>query len=628
MTKEAEANCPLPSCDRVKRAELPDGAALVSDDVRERIIPGAPPCHDGDEESPDVWGFRDSGFTTGPNGQVMLAGSRYALSGTELPDLLPWVRGVLGVDFDLEDTHDSAYPPEVPPPLENGAFLEEARSILHQGGLSADDEIRLRHGHGHTLDEMYAIKYGMLERVPDLVVYPSEESQVVALIAAAVRHDVCLVPFGGGTNVTDAVRCPTAEQRMIVSMDMRRLNRILWIDPTNLMACIQAGAVGRHIEEQLAEHGFTLGHEPDSIEFSTLGGWIATHASGMKKNRYGNIEDIVLDVHMATAHGELSRSAVAPRESVGLDVRRWVFGSEGNLGIITHAVVKIFPLPEVQRYDSLLFPDFAQGVSFMYDLMRETNPPASVRLADNLQFQLSQTLKAKAQGLKALKRQAEKFVVIKLRSFKPERMVACTLLYEGSRSDVAGQEAAVQRIARRYGGLRAGAENGRRGYQLTFGIAYIRDFMMLHYILAESFETSVPWSQALSLCDNVKRRIEQEYASRGLPGKPFISARMTQVYQTGVCIYFYFAFYHKGLENPRQVFAELEHIARDEILRSGGSLSHHHGIGKHRRNFLPQIMSATALEWSAEVKRAIDPSNVFGAGNQKPETDSSVRSLV
>jgi alkyldihydroxyacetonephosphate synthase len=608
-----------------RRAALPDGSSLASDDVHDRIIPGDPPHHDGDEESLDAWGFRDSAFTVRPNDQVVLTGSRYPLSGAKLPELLPWIRNIFGIDVDPEDTHDSAYPPEVPPPRENRAFLKEARSILPEGGLSADTEIRLRHGHGHTLEEMYTIKYKKLDRVPDLVVYPSEESQVAALVAAAVRHDVCLIPYGGGTNVTDAVRCPTEEQRMIVSVDLSRLNRILWIDPTNLMACIQAGATGRLIEEQLAQHGFILGHEPDSIEFSTLGGWIATHASGMKKNRYGNIEDLVLDVHVVTARGELSRSAVAPRESIGFDARRWVFGSEGNLGIITHAVVKIFPLPEVQRYDSLLFPSFEQGVSFMYDLTRQATPPASVRLVDNLQFQLSQTLKPKAEGLQALKRRAEKFFVTKLRGFDPAHMVACTLVYEGDRGEVEGQEAAVRRIARRYGGMRAGAKNGRRGYQLTFGIAYMRDFMMKHYILGESLETSVPWSQTLSLCENVKRRLEEEYARRALPGKPFVSSRVTQVYQTGVCIYFYFAFYHKGVERPSQVFTELERIARDEILRSGGSLSHHHGVGKLRRSFLPRIMSATALEWSAEVKRAIDPTNIFGAGNQMLEADPAVR---
>ncbi len=602
------------------------GRRPLSNGADDRIIPGDPPHHEGDEESLDVWGFRDSGFVVTPKDDVMLSGSRYPLSGAELPELLPWVCGILGVDLDIADTHDSVYPPRIPPPNHNSAFLQEAQNILPEGDISTDGEIRLRHGHGHTLDEMYSIKYTQLERVPDLVVYPSEESQVAALVEAAVRHDVCVIPYGGGTNVTDSVRCPAEESRMIVSVDLCKLNRILWIDTENQMACIQAGAVGRHIEEQLGQHGFTMGHEPDSIEFSTLGGWVATHASGMKKNTYGNIEDIVLDVHMVTARGELSRSSVVPRESIGFDAKRCVFGSEGNLGIITHAVVKVFPLPAVQRYDSFLFPSFEHGAAFMYDLTREATPPASVRLADNLQFQLAQTLKPKATGLSALKHSAQKLFVTKVRGFVPATMVACTFLYEGDRKTVDGQEAAVNRIARRHGGMQAGAENGKRGYQLTFGIAYIRDFMMRHYILGESFETSVPWSQSLALCDNVKKRLKEEYAKRGLPGEPFVSCRLTQVYQTGVCIYFYFAFYHKGVERPNDVFAELEHIARDEILRSGGSLSHHHGVGKHRRNFLPQIMSDAALAWTASVKQAIDPGNTFGANNQKPDAEAAVPS--
>jgi alkyldihydroxyacetonephosphate synthase len=126
---------------------------------------------------------------------------------------------------------------------------------------------------------------------------------VAALVDAAAEHGVVLVPYGGGTNVTEALRCLPDEERPIVAVDMGRMNRIEWIDPVNRMACIQAGAAGRHIQAQLAEHGFTMGHEPDSVEFSTLGGWIATNASGMKKNRYGNIEDLVLDVTVATPSG-------------------------------------------------------------------------------------------------------------------------------------------------------------------------------------------------------------------------------------------------------------------------------------------------------------------------------------
>jgi alkyldihydroxyacetonephosphate synthase len=591
-------------------------AGLGLKNTGSRIIPEHSPRLPGDAESLDVWGFRDSGFRVLPNGSVTLTGSRYALSGAELPDLLPWMRKIFGVDLPIHETHDSAYPPEIPPPRENPGFLREVGVLLPEHAVSTDPEIRLRHGHGHTLEEMYAIKYGRLVRVPDLVVLPETEEQVGALVAAAVRHDVCLVPYGGGTNVTDALRCPPDEDRPIVSVDLSRLDKILWIDPVNLMACIQAGAVGRRIQVQLAKHGFTMGHEPDSVEFSTLGGWIATFASGMKKNRYGNIEDVVLDVHAVTPRGVIARDAVAPRESVGVDPRRWLFGSEGTLGIITRAVVKIFPLPEVQRYDALLFPTFEEGVGFLFDLTREAVPPASVRLVDNVQFQLSQTLKPKPSPLQTLKRRVERLVVTGLKGFDPTQMVACTLVYEGSRREVRAQEESVRQLARRHGGMRAGAENGKRGYQLTFGIAYIRDFAMRHYVLGESFETSVPWSGVLELCDNVKRRLIDECSGRGVPGKPFVTARVTQVYQTGVCVYFYFAFYHKEMPHPMETYAELERCARDEILLSGGSLSHHHGVGKLRRGFLPRILTPVALEWAAEVKRAVDPANVFGIANQ------------
>jgi alkyldihydroxyacetonephosphate synthase len=597
---------------------------MAARDAEGRILPGERPKRSGDEESPDVWGFRDSAFTLRPDGSVLLTGSRYPVSGLELPDLMPWMRRVLGVELPPSDTHESHYPPEIAPPRLNPGLLRELAELLPEDALSDDPEVRLRHGHGHTVEEMYLLKYGRIDRVPDLVVYPESEAQVAALVAAAARHDACLIPYGGGTNVTDALRCPADEDRTIVVVDLSRMDRILWIDPVNLMARIEAGAVGRHLQAQLAEYGFTLGHEPDSVEFSTLGGWIATHASGMKKNRYGNIEDLVLDLTVVTPLGTVTRPAVAPRESVGLDPRRWMLGSEGTLGIITSAVVKLFPLPEVQRYDAALFPDFEAGVAFLHDLTREAIP-ASVRLVDNLQFQLSRTLRPRATGWPALKRKLEKLLVTRIRGFDPERMVACTLVYEGSATEVKAQERAVRRLARRHGGMRAGSENGRRGYQLTFGIAYLRDFVMRYWILGESFETSVPWSRVLTLCENVKRRLAAECAARGVPGRPFVTARVTQVYHTGVCVYFYFGFYHKGLAQPVEAFAELERAARDEILRSGGSLSHHHGVGKLRRGFLPRIFSPAALAWSNEVKRAVDPGNLFGVANQMLGVESAGR---
>jgi alkyldihydroxyacetonephosphate synthase len=581
------------------------------------IIPQPPPAPGADEtESLDVWGFRDTRFDINENERVIIRGSRYELSGKELPRLLPWIRETLKIDLDPKDVHRPSYPTTIPDSQMTPEFRSAIEAFLSPAQIERGGEIRMRHGHGHTQEEMFAIKYGQLGRIPDVVVFPETDQQVASLIDAAKNHGVTLIPYGGGTNVTDALRCHAYEKRSIVSVDMSRMNRVLWIDKKNQMACIQAGAVGRHIMAELKKYGVTMGHEPDSVEFSTLGGWIATNASGMKKNRYGNIEDIVLDVTVATAAGTLERASAAPREAIGLDLRRLMFGSEGTLGIVTSAVVKIFPLPEVQEYGSVLFPTFEDGFTFMYELTREGVPPASVRLVDNLQFQFGLALKPASRGMGAWKSKLEKLFVTKIKGFEPFKMVACTLVFEGTRQEVSQQQHELYRIATRHHGMKAGAENGRRGYQLTYSIAYIRDFLMNYYIIAESFETSVAWTDALKLCENVKRRLSDEYAQRGLPGKPFVTSRITQLYRTGVAVYFYFGFYYKGIPNPQNVYLDLENIARDEILNSGGSLSHHHGVGKLRRAFLPRIMSPTALEWKRELKKSLDPRDIFGAGNQ------------
>ena len=583
-----------------------------------RIVPEPAEVGPDEVESPDTWGFRDTRFVARPDGVVVMEGDRYELSGQELPDLLPWAQETFHPDFSPDNLNPPSYPPDVPAPRRHDGFLDELRKSFDEGQLSEDAELRLRHGHGHTQEEMYAIKYGRLERVPDLVVFPTGEEQVERLVEAALRHGVVLIPYGGGTNVTDALRCRETEARTIVSVDTGRMNRIRWIDPVNQTACIEAGAVGRHINQVLARHGYTIGHEPDSVEFSTLGGWIATHASGMKKNRYGNIEDLLLDVRVVTPQGVLERPTAAPRESVGAaDARRFVLGSEGCLGIITSATVKIFPLPEARMYGSIVFPDFESGTRFLYELQRAGNVPASVRLVDNMQFQLSQMLKPRPRGAKKLKSALQKLFVTRVKGFDVRSMVACTLVYEGARDEVRAQQKQAHAIARRHGGLPGGSENGKRGYALTFSIAYLRDWILNHFLIAESFETSAPWSRVPDLCENVKRRLREEHAKRGLPGKPYITCRITQLYEAGAAVYFYFAFYFKGVAgDPSRLYAEIEHAARDEVLRQGGSLSHHHGIGKIRQDFVPRIASPGTRAFALRVKEAVDPTNVFAAGNQ------------
>lgn len=578
--------------------------------------PPRPPARRDEGEAADGWGFADTRFVVRPDGVTVLTGDRYNISGVELPELMPWFARKLQAPLGPDNRNQPHYPPEIPAPRRDAAFTAALREVFAEEQLSDDAQVRLRRGHGHTGAEIWAIRYRKLERVPDLVVFPTGHEQVVRLVELAAQHQVCVIPFGGGTNVTEALRISVDEERLVVAVDMRRMNRLLWIDPVNRMACIEAGATGRHIVEALAAHGMMMGHEPDSLEFSTLGGWIATNASGMKKNRYGNIEDLVLDLQMVTARGVVARPQALPRESVGLNPKQVMFGSEGNFGIITAATVKLFPLPEVQRYGSVLFPELSAGLAFLYDLQQAGAVPASVRVMDNTQFHFGQALKPAKKGLAAkAKSELEKLVVTKWKGFHPEKLAVATIVFEGSREEVEFQERVLSRIAKQHGGMKGGAANGERGYQLTFGIAYIRDLTFEHWAIAESFETSVPWSRAMELYDRVKARVEREHAARGLPGKVFFTGRITQVYATGVAMYFYLGFYAKGVPDPVAAYTELEHAAREEILAAGGSLSHHHGVGKLRQDFLDDVYSPGARAVTREVKAALDPDNIFGASN-------------
>jgi alkyldihydroxyacetonephosphate synthase len=333
------------------------------------------------------WGFKDTRFILQPDRSVTVTGSRYAISGTEMPDFIPFVEEMLGVTIDPNDLKPEVSNKPVPPPIMNDSFYRAVQNNFPDSQYSQENLDRLLHSHGQTtVDEVYQVLYNRIERVADLVFYPESDEDVSKLIKLAAEHDVCLVPFGGGTSVSCALKLPDNETRMIVVVDMRRMNQILWLDRENYRASIQAGITGKQLEEELEKAGFTSGHEPDSLELSTLGGWIATNASGMKKNRYGNIEDIVENFTLITPKGLVEQKVTMPRISIGMQPNKLLFGNEGNLGIITKAEIRIHKRPEAKKYGSVVFPTFEKGTAFLYDLTRSGTLPASVRLVDNFQF--------------------------------------------------------------------------------------------------------------------------------------------------------------------------------------------------------------------------------------------------
>ena len=534
-----------------------------------------------------------------------------------MPFLVDFVEDVLGIAIRREDSYAEREDVEAPRPNLDAAFGNAVKERFRDGQVSFDSKTRLVHSHGQlSVEEVYRVMYGdSLPRLVDMVFYPKEESEVKDIIDLANAHNVCLVPYGGGTNVSGALACPPDERRTIVSVDMRRMDRVLWIDEDNLQACVESGISGKGMEQALGERGYTSGHDPDSVEFSTMGGWISTNASGMKKNRYGNIEDIVLEATLVTPTGEIATRGVTPRNSTGVQPRGLLFGSEGNFGIITTAVIKIHPIPEVRRYGALVFPAFEKGVAYLKALRQTGMLPASIRLVNNNEFRFGQALKPEPASLKGVKERIQKFVLLKVLGFDPMKMAACTIVMEGTHDEVSQQERTIFSLAKEYGAKSAGASNGKRGYSLTFGIAYIRDFLNQYGILGETFETSVPWDRIHQVCDAVSEELLAQAARHEVPGKPYLSYRVTQTYHTGVCIYFTMGICGKGLERPGRTFHAIEHRLRQVILDNGGSLSHHHGIGKVRREFLPQIQTDNSIQVMRQAKNAMDPNNIFGIRN-------------
>ena len=252
-----------------------------------------------------------------------MTGTRYPLCGYRMPYFLPFVEEVIDLPIRPEDMGQEVEHGDLPEPVANDGFLNAVREVLNENQVSQEDAERLVHSHGQlSVDEVYQILYHRPpERLVDVVLFPEEDADVQTIIQLANDHNVVLVPYGGGTNVSGALAISTSETRMVASVDMRRMNRIVQLDEENFQACVQAGISGTQLENALNERGYTSGHDPDSLEFSTLGGWIATNASGMKKNRYGNIEDIVIEATLVTPTGEVETHHATPRNSTGVQPR-------------------------------------------------------------------------------------------------------------------------------------------------------------------------------------------------------------------------------------------------------------------------------------------------------------------
>lgn len=564
------------------------------------------------------WGYTDTYVALSNSTMIRLQGSRYTLSGVDMCHWHEFMQTIPGIEFTFTSPAQTTL--VVPAQRKyNVRFIDDIRREAPEVEIASCPKERLFHGHGHTCQEIFHLRFGSLSRLPDVVLYPKGHNDVQVIVNCAAKHNVCLIPFGGGTSVTLGLTVPEKEERMVATVSLGFMQKILHLDRDALLVSVEAGAVGGILESQLRRLGVTLGHEPDSLEFSTVGGWVATRASGMKKNMYGNIEDLVVNVVVVTSQGTFNQRTSAPRVSCGPSLQQLILGSEGTLGIITQVLLSVRLAPECKVYGCLAFPTFEAGVHFMREVALRKIQPASVRLLDRTQTQCGSLFMTSPPGGPSVKEllvnKLKHFYLNKVKGWREEDLCGCTLLFEGTAAEVATQQQRIYQLAKMYGGLPAGSKNGERGYQMTFMIAYLRDFIMEHHWIFESFEASMAWPVVIICCERVKQNIHKDCKRLGIKYPPIIMVRLTQVYDGGAVLYFYFGFNWAGLADPVKIYGEVEHNAREVILKCGGAISHHHGVGKLRKEFMAKAVGETGIKMLQTAKNALDPQNIFGNGN-------------
>ncbi|MBU2549608.1 MAG: FAD-dependent oxidoreductase [Proteobacteria bacterium] len=497
-------------------------------------------------------------------------------------------------------------PADMPPEL-TAALVR----IVGTGNVRADRRTRVLHAVGRGYRDLIRLRLGQVPSPPDAVVYPENHEQVLGILDVARTFQAAVVPFGGGSSVVGGVELPETV-RPNICLDLTRMNRLLSLSPRNLTARFQAGIAGPDLEAALNRDGFTLGHFPQSFEFSTLGGWIATRGAGQKSARYGKIEDMVLSLRAAFPGGELNTPAT-PAAAAGGDLAALLIGSEGSLAVITEAEVKIRPLPEAEWFDSWLFPVFEAGLEAVRKLAATGEPPATLRLSDLLE---TQALFSEAARQKTSSAQRFFFEQIVPRYLGWRGLFldkACLALAggEGSPRQIRRERREAGRIFRAHGGVRVGSAPARTWHETRYTSPYLRDVMIDGGLLIETLETACLWESLPDLYARVGKVLRDALDWEGATG--LVMAHLSHVYPEGGNLYFtFFAPRIEGHEEAQWLRAK--QAATRTIVENGGALSHHHGVGRDHKPWFDRYWGRDLADLFRSAKTRLDPQGLLNPG--------------
>jgi alkyldihydroxyacetonephosphate synthase len=488
-------------------------------------------------------------------------------------------------------------------PSTSEAALAALRAIVGAEHVRDGHGERVLHAAGKGYPDLVRLRAGEPEGAPDAVVYPGTHEQLRALLELCARSSLAVVPFGGGTSVVGGLAPLRGEHSAVLALDMGRMADVLELDGQSATVTVQAGIRAPALERHLAARGLTLGHFPQSYEYVSLGGCAATRSAGQASTGYGAIDKLVLGLRMAAPASEIDLPPL-PASAAGPGLRQLLVGSEGTLGVISELSLRVRPAPVERIYEGVFFEDFDVGGQALRMLAREHALPDVARLSDEQETRMSLAL-AGAGGLKGRLGRA----YLQLRGYRGGCLAI--LGFEGAGEELASRRKRALALVRDGGGLAVGRSPGEAWLHGRFTAPYLRDELLTHGVMVETLETAAQWSQLPRLHRSVGAAIAGALRACGTPG--LVMCHISHIYETGASLYFTLIAPQRQDDEIGQ-WRTVKQAAGDAIVAGGGTITHHHAVGRDHARWMPAEVGEAGLAALRALKAELDPAGIMNPG--------------
>jgi alkyldihydroxyacetonephosphate synthase len=488
---------------------------------------------------------------------------------------------------------------ELPPAQELPRAVVDA---VGEENVFAGAEDRLRHATGRGYVDLARLRLGALEEAPDAVLVPQDAAAVRRAVDACAAAGVAIVPFGGGTSVVGGVEPRRGSCERLVSLDLSAL-RDVEVDERSLTARLGAGLRGPEAEAELGRRGVTLGHFPQSFEYATIGGFAATRSAGQASSGYGRFDSLVSSIRLLAPAGDME-TLETPHTAAGPALRELIVGSEGVLGVIPDVTVRVRPAPAVRRYEGWMAESFEAGAEIVRALAQGPGLPTVIRVSDEEETESSLALSG-PRGL------AGRLFSGYLSARKRTGGALMIVGYEGDEEGVSRQRALTSRALRAGGAASLGSAAGRSWEHGRYEGPYLRDPLLGLGALVETLETSHTWSRLEELRTAVGGAIRETLAAGGTP--PLVWCHLSHAYADGASLYFTFISRARRGEEVAQ-WREVKAAACEAIVAHGGTITHHHAVGRDHVPYLEAEVGETGVEALRALKERLDPAGIMNPG--------------